>query len=124
VKKILSRQFMVWAIVGVTTIVVDFLIFLFSYALTHSVPLSNFVSVILSSVFNFSMHRLRTFQNTTKFRAQAIKYCIYQLSIWLLGTKMILVFIHFGISLELAKLLPLLVIAPINFYSLKNWVYC
>lgn len=122
-KKILSYQFVVWVIVGVTTIALDFVLFLLTHSVTHSVTISNFVSVILSSIFNFFMHRLRTFQKTADFRAQAIKYCIYQFLIWLLGTKLILIFIYLGVSLELAKLLPLLVIAPINFYSLKNWVY-
>lgn len=122
-KKLLSNQFVVWAIVGFSTIALDFVIFLFTHSVTHSVPISNFISVILSSIYNFFLHRLRTFQNTTHFREQASKYCIYQFLIWLLGTKLILIFIHLGVSLETAKLLPLLIIAPINFVSLKYFVY-
>lgn len=118
-----SRQFIVWAIVGVTTIGLDFVIFLFTHLITHSIPISNFVSIVLSSVFNFFMHRLRTFRNPSNFKNQANKYSFYQFIIWILGTQLIILFIHLGASIEIAKLLPLLVIAPINYFALKNWVY-
>lgn len=122
-KLLFSRQFIVWVIVGVLTISLDYLVFLISHWATGSVPISNFISIVLSSIFNFLMHRLRTFQNSSHFKNQALKYSIYQFVIWILGTQLILLFIHLGASIEVAKLLPLVVIAPVNFLALRNWVY-
>lgn len=118
-----SSQFIIWAFVGLVTILIDWILFLLGHSLFSSVLIANFISVFSSSVFNFLMHRYKTFQKTSNMKKEALKYCIYQFLIWFLGAKLIVFLINLDINLELAKILPLIVIAPINFFTLKYWIY-
>jgi putative flippase GtrA len=119
----LKKQILVWGLVGLVSNGIDYTIFLVCHRLSGSIPLSNLLSVLTSSVFNFYMHRTRTFQNNSRLGPQIWRYLSYQVLIWILGTGLITLLHHFGAPIGTAKLLPLIIIAPVNYFSLKYIVY-
>ena len=118
-----KKQIVVWGVVGLASNGIDYLIFLVSHHISGSIALSNLLSVSSSSLFNFHMHRTRTFQNNSRLGPQILRYLGYQILVWILGTGLIMLLHYFGTSISTAKLLPLIIIAPLNYFSLKYIVY-
>jgi putative flippase GtrA len=118
-----SNQFWVWGLVGILTNVLDYLIFILFHGLSGSIPFSNFLSLAVSSAFNFYQHRTKTFRNESNLHKQIYRYIIYQILVWVLSSILISLISYSGFSIGLAKILPLVVIAPLNFFALKYVVY-
>jgi putative flippase GtrA len=117
------KELIIWGAVGTASNGLDYAIFLVCYQISGSISLSNLISVLGSSAFNFYMHRTLTFRNKSRILPQAIKYSVYQIFVWLLGTILITLLYQVGAPIGAAKLLPLIIIAPINYFSLKFFVY-
>ena len=118
-----KKQILVWGGVGLASNGIDYLIFLICHHVSSSISLSNSLSVLSSSAFNFYMHRTKTFQDNSSLFPQILRYFGYQILVWILGTGLITLLHYFGTSISTAKLLPLIIIAPINYFSLKHLVY-
>jgi putative flippase GtrA len=122
--KISTRyQFLVWLLVGITTLAMDYLVFLVIYSISGSIISSNLASIVISSFYNFMFHRIFTFKTLGSFKEQALKYVLYQLTIWFVSTILIAFLHKLAVSISFAKILPLFLIAPVNFYVLKKWIY-
>ena len=112
-----------WALVGSVTSVIDYLIFISLYSVINSVLLSNFCAGLTSITFNYLSHYAWTFKSDTQHFKSSTKYLINLFIFWSISTILLSNLIASGIDPNLAKLLPIPVIAPLSFLSLKIFVF-
>ena len=112
-----------WALVGVFTNALDYLIFIFLYHKIEMVVISNFVSSFIATSINYLTHHKWTFKSDQNHLNSASKYLFNLVFWWIVGTVSIKLLIVAGISPKIAKLLPLVIIAPINYFVLNYVVF-
>ena len=112
-----------WTLVGVSTFLIDFIIFLKLYSTTSSVLFSNFVSGIFSVIFNYLSNYFWSFNSKSDHSKSGLKYLVNLIIIWGVNTFLIKFLILAGIQENYAKLIPALIIAPFSFYSLRFVVF-
>ena len=112
-----------WALVGVTTNVIDYFIFLFLYSILPSVLFANFFSGFVSLSFNYVSHYFWSFKSTLEHKQSGKRYLINLVVIWSLGTVLLKILILSGIDPHIAKIIPLFITAPISFISLNYFVF-
>jgi putative flippase GtrA len=112
-----------WALVGISTFLIDYIIFLKLYSNTSSVLFSNFVSGVFSIVFNYLSNYFWSFNSQSDHSKSGLKYLVNLIIIWGVNTFLIKFLILAGIQENYAKLIPALIIAPFSFFSLKFIVF-
>jgi len=117
--KTLSR----WALVGTITFMIDYLVFISVYALVESVILANSYAGLLSISFNYLAHYSWSFKSESNHSNSSIKYLINLIIFWGIGTLLLKILIDVGIQAECAKLIPVPIISPLSFLSLKFIVF-
>jgi putative flippase GtrA len=112
-----------WSAVGITTFAIDYLIFFELFYLSNSVFLSNLISVTVATFFNYYIHHKWTFKSEQNHSSSGVKYLINLTFWWIISTSMIKTLVVFGIDPKFAKLAPLVVIVPINYFVLNKIVF-
>ena len=112
-----------WAIVGITTTVIDYLIFISMYSVITSVLIANFCAGLFSITFNYLAHYFWSFKSQVDHSKSGVKYLLNLIIFWSLGTLLLKVLITAGIDPKIAKLIPIPFIAPLSFLSLKFYVF-
>jgi putative flippase GtrA len=112
-----------WAIVGVTTAVIDYIIFISLYSLITSVLVANFFAGLVSIGFNYSAHYFWSFKSQTNHSKAGLKYLINLITFWSVSTLLLKALITAGVDPKIAKLIPIPVIAPLSFISLRFFVF-
>ena len=112
-----------WALVGITTTVIDYLIFISMYSVITSVLVANFCAGLFSITFNYLAHYFWSFKSQSNHSKSGIKYLLNLIVFWSAGTLLLKVLITAGIDPKIAKLIPIPFIAPLNFLSLKFFVF-
>jgi len=112
-----------WALVGTTTAVIDYLIFISMYSVIASVLIANFCAGLFSITFNYLAHYFWSFKSQADHSKSGIKYLLNLVIFWSAGTLLLQVLITAGIDPKLAKLIPIPFIAPLSFLSLKFFVF-
>ena len=112
-----------WALVGITTTVIDYLIFISIYSVITSVLIANFCAGLFSITFNYLAHYFWSFKSQADHSKSGIKYLLNLVIFWSVGTLLLEVLITAGIDPKLAKLIPIPFIAPLSFLSLKFFVF-
>ena len=112
-----------WAIVGIITFVIDYLIFIGMYSVITSVLVANFVAGLFSITFNYLAHYFWSFKSEADHGKSGSKYFINLVIFWSLGTLLLKGLITAGIDPKIAKLIPIPFIAPLSFLSLKFFVF-
>jgi putative flippase GtrA len=112
-----------WALVGVTTTLIDYLVFISTYSVITSVILANFCAGLFSITFNYLAHYFWSFKSESDHGKSGGKYLINIIVFWSLGTLLLKGLITAGIDPKIAKLLPIPFIAPLSFFSLKYYVF-
>jgi putative flippase GtrA len=112
-----------WALVGITTTVIDYLIFISMYSVITSVLIANFCAGLFSITFKYLAHYFWSFKSQADHSKSGIKYLLNLVIFWSTGTLLLKVLITAGIDPKIAKLIPILFIAPLNFLSLKFYVF-
>ena len=112
-----------WALVGITTTIIDYLIFIRMYSVITSVLVANFCAGLFSITFNYLAHYFWSFKSQTDHSKSGLKYLINLVIFWSAGTLLLKVLITAGIDPKIAKLIPILFIAPLSFLSLKFYVF-
>lgn len=112
-----------WVIVGTTTTVIDYLIFIFLYMQTKSVFFANLVATIAAITFNYVMHYKWTFRSQQQHTSSGFKYLL-NLSFWWLTSSLIIEsLVMVEIDVRIAKLVPLIFIVPVNYFMLNRIVF-
>ena len=112
-----------WALVGVTTTVIDYILFVSIYSVIISVLVANFFAGLVSLSFNYSAHYFWSFKSQANHTTAALKYLINLISFWTVSTLLLKILITSGIEPKIAKLIPIPIIAPLSFISLRFFVF-
>ncbi len=112
-----------WALVGITTTVIDYLIFVSMYSVITSVLIANFFAGLFSITFNYIAHYFWSFKSQADHSNSGVKYLVNLVIFWSAGTLLLKVLITAGIDPKIAKLIPIPFIAPLSFLSLKFFVF-
>jgi putative flippase GtrA len=112
-----------WGLVGASTTIVDYLIFITLYGVVDSVFVANLFSALVSTSLNYYAHHKWTFRSDQNHSRSGFKYTLNLIFWWLVSTSIIKALILLDIDPKIAKLAPLLVIAPINYFVLNKIVF-
>ena len=112
-----------WALVGITTTVIDYIIFISIYSVITSVLIANFFAGLFSITFNYLAHYFWSFKSRADHSNSGVKYLLNLVIFWSAGTLLLKVLITAGIDPKIAKLIPIPFIAPLSFLSLKFYVF-
>ena len=112
-----------WVLVGVTTTVIDYLIFITLYGPVNSVFIANLISASIATSLNYFTHHRWTFKSDQNHSKSGIKYLLNLTFWWLVSTSIIKALIVLNIDPKIAKLVPILLIAPINYFVLNKIVF-
>ena len=112
-----------WAIVGICTAFIDYLLFITLYGPVKSVFMANLISASVSTSINYYSHHKWTFKSDQKHSKSGAKYLLNLFFWWLISSSIIKALIVLEIDPRLAKLAPLPVIALINYFILNKIVF-
>ena len=112
-----------WVLVGMTTTVIDYLIFITLYGPINSVFVVNLISSAVATSLNYFTHHRWTFKSDQNHSRSGVKYLVNLAFWWLVSTSIIKALIVLSIDPKIAKLVPILLIAPINYFVLNKIVF-
>ena len=112
-----------WILVGLFTTATDYLIFISLYGPIDSVVISNFISGFVATLINYFTHHRWTFKSEQDHSKSGTRYLLNLIFWWVVSTLAIKALIVLEIDPKIAKLLPILVIAPINYFVLNHIVF-
>ena len=112
-----------WALVGTTTTLIDYIIFISLYSVIYSVLIANFFAGLFSITFNYISHYFWSFKSASDHKQSGARFLINLVVIWSLGTVFLKVLISSGIDPHIAKIIPVLVSAPLSYLSLNYFVF-
>jgi putative flippase GtrA len=112
-----------WGLVGVTTTLVDYLLFISIYGPINSVFLANLISASVATCINYLTHHRWTFKSEQNHSSSGVKYLLNLIFWWLVSTSIIKILLVSGLDPKIAKLVPLVLIVPINYFVLNYLVF-
>ena len=112
-----------WMIVGFTTTATDYLIFISVYGPIDSVVISNFISGLVSTSINYYTHHKWTFKSEQDHAKSGTRFLVNLVFWWVVSTLLIKALIVLDLDPKIAKLIPILIIAPINYFVLNHLVF-
>jgi len=112
-----------WGTVGIFTTTVDYLLFINLYDLINSVFIANLISTAVATSINYFTHHRWTFKSKQNHSRSGIKYLLTLNFWWLVSTSIIKVLVVLNIDPKIAKLAPLIVIVPVNYFVLNYLVF-
>ena len=112
-----------WALVGATTTIIDYLIFILMYSVITTVLVANFCAGLVSVSFNYTAHYFWSFKSRSDHKKAGIKFLINLITFWSISTLMLKILINTGLDPKIAKLVPIPIIAPLSFLSLRFLVF-
>jgi len=112
-----------WVLVGVSTTVIDYFIFIILYGPIRSVFVVNLISSSIATSLNYFTHHKWTFKSDQNYSRSGIKYLVNLVLWWLISTSIIKALIVLNIDPKIAKLAPILLIAPINYFVLNKIIF-
>jgi putative flippase GtrA len=112
-----------WVIVGISTTATDYFIFISLYGPIDSVVIANFISAFVATSLNYYSHHRWTFKSEQDHSKSGVRYFINLVFWWVISTLLIKGLIVIEVDPRIAKLIPILVIAPINYFVLNHLVF-
>ena len=112
-----------WGLVGTTTTLVDYLLFISLYGPISSVFLANLISATVSTCINYLAHHRWTFKSEQNHSRSGFKYVLNLIFWWLISTSIIKILLVSGFDPKIAKLVPLVLIVPVNYFVLNYLVF-
>lgn len=112
-----------WGLVGSTTTVIDFLLFTTLYYAINSVFISNLISATVATSINYATHHRWTFRSEQDHSRSGFKYLLNLIFWWLVSTFIIKTLIVLNIDPRIAKLAPLILVVPVNYFVLNYLVF-
>ena len=112
-----------WGAVGIFTTAVDYLLFVNLYGLIKSVLISNLISSAVATSINYLTNYRWTFKTDQNHSNSSIRYLLNLIFWWLVSTSIIKMLVVLNVDPKIAKLIPLIVIAPVNYFVLNYLVF-
>ena len=121
--KIFKKSMLRWSAVGILTNAIDYVLFIFLYGPIDSVFLANLISASIATLINFFSHHRWTFRSNQIHSNSGAKYVINLIFWWLVSTSIIKSLVVLNVDPKIAKLVPFLLIVPINYFVLNYIVF-
>lgn len=121
--KFFDASMLRWAVVGLSTTLIDYLLFISLYNWTRSVFFSNFISASVATSINYFSHHRWTFKSDLNYAKSGIRYLFNLIFWWFISSSIIKSLIVLNVDAKIAKLAPLLVIVPVNYFVLNYLVF-
>jgi len=121
--KYIDYSMLRWGLVGMTTNLVDYLLFISLYGPIKSVFLSNLISATVATCMNYLTHHKWTFRSKQNHSRSGLKYLLNLIFWWLVSTTVIKLLMDAGADPRIAKLVPLVLIVPVNYFVLNYLVF-
>jgi putative flippase GtrA len=99
------------------------MLFINLYGMVKSVLLANLISTSVATSINYITHHRWTFKSDQNHSKSVIKYLLNSTFWWLVSTSIIKALIVIDTDPKIAKLVPLIVIVPINYFVLNYLVF-
>jgi putative flippase GtrA len=112
-----------WGLVGMTTTLVDYLLFISLYGPISSVFLANLISASVATCMNYLTHHRWTFKSEQNHSRSGFKYLLNLIFWWTVSTSIIKILLVSGLDPKIAKLVPLILIVPVNYFVLNYLVF-
>ena len=112
-----------WGAVGIFTTAVDYLLFVNLYGPINSVFIANLISSAVATSINYFTHHRWTFKSEQNHSRSGIKYLLNLTFWWLVSTSIIKTLVVLNIDPKIAKLAPLVLIVPVNYFVLNYLVF-
>jgi putative flippase GtrA len=112
-----------WGAVGILTTAVDYLIFINLYGPINSVFIVNLISASIATSINYFSHYKWTFKTNRNHSKSGAMYLLNLTFWWLVSTSIIKALVVLEIDPKVAKLAPLVLIIPINYFVLNFIVF-
>jgi putative flippase GtrA len=112
-----------WAVVGLSTTLIDYVMFISLYSWTRSVFFSNLISASIATSINYFSHHRWTFKSNLNYAKSGIRYLVNLIFWWFISSSIIQSLIILNVDAKIAKLAPLLVIVPVNYFVLNHLVF-
>jgi putative flippase GtrA len=112
-----------WGAVGLFTTALDYLLFVNLYGPINSVFIANLISASISTSINYFTHHRWTFKTNQNHSKSGAKYLLNLIFWWLVSTSIIKALVELDIDPKVAKLAPLVLIVPINYFVLNFIVF-
>ena len=121
--KYFDYSMLLWGVVGIFTTAVDYLLFVNLYGPINSVFLANLISTLVATSINYFTHHRWTFKSQQVHSRSGIKYLLNLAFWWLVSTSVIKALVVLNIDPKIAKLAPLILIVPVNYFVLNYVVF-
>ena len=121
--KIFKKSMLRWSAVGILTNAIDYVLFIFLYGPIDSVFLANLISASIATLINYFSHHRWTFRSNQIHSNSGAKYVINLIFWWLVSTSIIKSLVVLNVDPKIAKLVPFLLIVPINYFVLNYIVF-
>ena len=108
-----------WGAVGLFTNVIDYILFITLYGTIKSVFIANLISSSASTSINYFTHHRWTFKSNQNHSKSGAKYLLNLAFWWFVSTSIIKGLVVLNIDPKIAKLVPLIVIVPVNYFVLN-----
>lgn len=118
-----ERESFRWAFVGICTNSIDYFLFLLIFYRFNSIVVANFISAFIATFLNYSIHHHWTFKTSQTLVRSGLKYFVNLFFWWTVSTTLIKILFELGVDPRISKLIPFVVIIPINFFILKLYVF-
>ena len=112
-----------WGTVGILTTALDYLLFVNLYGPINSVFIANLISASIATSINYFTHHRWTFKTNQNHSKSGARYLLNLIFWWLVSTSVIKLLVELDIDPKVAKLAPLVLIVPINYFVLNFIVF-
>ena len=112
-----------WGLVGVSTTAVDYLLFISLYGPIGSIFFANLISAAIATSINYLSHHRWTFKSKQNHSISGIKYLLNIIFWWVVSTTVIKLLVVAGVDAKIAKLAPLVLVVPFNYFLLNYLVF-
>jgi len=122
-EKFFDYSMLRWGTVGILTTALDYLLFVNLYGPINSVFIANLISASIATSINYFTHHRWTFKTNQNHSKSGAKYLLNLIFWWLVSTSVIKVLVELDVDPKVAKLVPLVLIVPINYFVLNFIVF-
>jgi putative flippase GtrA len=112
-----------WAVVGITTTAIDYILFITLFGPIDSVFIANLIAAVVATSLNYLTHHRWTFKSNQQHSRSGVKYLMNLIFWWLFSSSIIKTLVDAGVDPRVAKLVPFVFIVPVNYFVLNKIVF-
>ncbi len=118
-----DTKFVRYVVVGISTMVLDYLAFSAIFFLLGNYILAENLKLPIILGFNYIAHRVFTFKSEKKIKVEVAKYIATNILILILSNLLLILLVSVIIDVQIAKLVQLILMPLITYTLLNRLVY-